>query len=172
MLAGPALAPRPRLGPRRRVLSLSVQVNVFKRLFPSIEVFTNAPLMAKLRDTKGIMALFAQTALDLSVLIGIYLPTFYVFKAAVFGSTWDAQLWATEGVGKYWTNWNKDVYEGKWINGLRCGYGKMTYANGAVFEGVWEDGSPVGDDSQEITVTSPRASVSTVVLLGSGTAKK
>ena len=37
----------------------------------------------------GLRALAAQTALDLAVLTAIYLPTFYVFKAAVFSGSAD-----------------------------------------------------------------------------------
>lgn len=87
------------------------QVNVFKRMFTGVEKFTTQPWAAKLRDGPGLMALGAQTALDLGMLTCVYLPTFYVFKASVFSNTWDASAWVSNGIGNYTKNWNKDVYD-------------------------------------------------------------
>lgn len=87
------------------------QVNVFKRIFPSVERFTNQSWLAKLRDGPGLMALAGQIALDLGMLSFCYLPCFYVFKAAVFSSTYDPSEWATTGFGAYTKNFSKDVYD-------------------------------------------------------------
>ena len=38
-----------------------------------------------------------------------------------------------------------DVYEGKFLNGMKHGEGKMTYANGDKYEGEWKDGKKNGD---------------------------
>eukprot|EP00437_Effrenium_voratum_P036079 CAMPEP_0181469912 /NCGR_PEP_ID=MMETSP1110-20121109/38271_1 /TAXON_ID=174948 /ORGANISM="Symbiodinium sp., Strain CCMP421" /LENGTH=175 /DNA_ID=CAMNT_0023594849 /DNA_START=158 /DNA_END=685 /DNA_ORIENTATION=+ len=87
------------------------QVNIFTRMFKGVEKFTTQPLAAKLRDTAGLKALGAQTALDLGMLTCVYLPTFYVFKASVFSGTWDAAVWVKNGIGSYTTNWQKDFYD-------------------------------------------------------------
>lgn len=87
------------------------QVNVFKRMFTGVEKFTEQPWAAKLRDGPGLLALAAQTALDLGMLTFVYLPTFYVFKAGVFSTAWDASEWVKGGIGSYTRNWNKDVFD-------------------------------------------------------------
>ncbi|KAL3933718.1 MAG: hypothetical protein SGPRY_000164 [Prymnesium sp.] len=58
------------------------QVNIFKRLFPSVERFTNQSWLAKAKDGPGLLALAGQTFLDLGMLCFVYLPVFYTFKAA------------------------------------------------------------------------------------------
>jgi hypothetical protein len=45
------------------------QVNIFKRLFPSVERFTTQSVALKLKDTQGMLTLVAQVVLDLSKLI-------------------------------------------------------------------------------------------------------
>lgn len=87
------------------------QITIFKRLFTGMERFTNQSVVAKLKDVPGLLALGAQTALDLGMLTFVYLPTFYVFKAGVFSAVWDAKEWVKDGIGNYWKNWNKDVYD-------------------------------------------------------------
>jgi len=87
------------------------QVNVFRRLFPSVEVFTSQPWLAKLKDVPGLAALGAQTVLDVGMLSFVYLPTFYVFKGFVFGKTWDPQDWVKDGIGNYTNNFTKDAYD-------------------------------------------------------------
>ena len=83
------------------------QVQVFKRLF-DVDAFTSQPWADKLRDGPGLRALAAQTALDLTVLTFVYLPTFYVFKAAVFSGSADPTAWASSGLSSYTTNFAKD----------------------------------------------------------------
>jgi hypothetical protein len=56
------------------------QVNIFKRIFSGAERFTTLPWSAKLTDVPGLMTLGGQAAVDITVLIGVYLPTFYIFK--------------------------------------------------------------------------------------------
>jgi len=87
------------------------QISVFKRMFPGMEAFTSQPWAAKLKDVPGLLALGAQTALDLGMLTFVYLPTFYVFKASVFSESQNPVEWVKSGVGNYWKNWNKDVYD-------------------------------------------------------------
>lgn len=76
------------------------QVNVFKKLF-DVDSFTSQPWVDKFRDGPGLRALAAQTALDLTVLTFVYLPTFYIFKAAVFSGSLDPSEWASSGLGSY-----------------------------------------------------------------------
>jgi len=84
------------------------QVQVFKRLF-DVDAFTSQPWADKVRDGPGLRALGAQTALDLTVLTLIYLPTFYVFKAAVLGDAgFDPSAWASSGLASYTQNFAKD----------------------------------------------------------------
>jgi len=83
------------------------QVQVFKRLF-DVDAFTSQPWGDKVRDGPGLQALAAQTALDLTVLTLIYLPTFYVFKAAVFSGSAEPATWLGSGLASYSTNFAKD----------------------------------------------------------------
>jgi len=83
------------------------QVNVFKKLF-DVDSFTSQPWADKLKDGPGLRALAAQTALDLTVLTLIYLPTFYIFKAGVFTGSMDPSVWVSNGLGSYQANFAKD----------------------------------------------------------------
>jgi len=87
------------------------QVNIFKRLFPSVERFTSQSWGAKLTDVPGLLALAGQTVLDVGVLSCIYLPTFYVFKAAVFSKTFSLNAWVTSGLSNCSKNWSSDAYD-------------------------------------------------------------
>uniref|UniRef100_A0A7S2Y140 Uncharacterized protein n=1 Tax=Entomoneis paludosa TaxID=265537 RepID=A0A7S2Y140_9STRA len=88
------------------------QVQVFKKSF-DVEGFTQQSLSEKLVDTQGLQALAAQTALDLTVLTVIYLPTFYIFKASVFGGTGtiDPATWISTGLHNYQSNFAKDEWD-------------------------------------------------------------
>ena len=86
------------------------QVNIFKRLF-DVDRFTSQPWAEKLRDGPGLQALAAQTALDLTVLTLVYLPTFYVFKAALFSGSVDPTAWASSGLTSYQANFAKDEFD-------------------------------------------------------------
>lgn len=83
------------------------QVNVFKRLF-DVDKFTSQSWGEKFQDGPGLRALAAQTALDLTVLTLVYLPTFYIFKAGVFSGSPDPSVWASTGIENYQTNFAKD----------------------------------------------------------------
>ena len=83
------------------------QVQVFKRLF-DVDKFTNLSWKEKLEDTEGLKALIMQTALDLTVLTFVYLPTFYIFKAGVFSGSSDLGVWASTGLSDYHNNFLKD----------------------------------------------------------------
>jgi hypothetical protein len=83
------------------------QVQVFKRLF-DVDRFTSQPWADKLKDGPGLRALGAQTALDLTVLTLVYLPTFYVFKAGVFSGVADPSVWVGTGLANYQANFGKD----------------------------------------------------------------
>lgn len=87
------------------------QVNIFQRLFPGIQQFTSQPWAAKLTDMPGLAGLAKQTVLDLGVLSFVYLPTFYVFKAAVFTGSMDPTVWVSSGIGNYTNNFAKDAYD-------------------------------------------------------------
>lgn len=86
------------------------QVQIFKKLFPSIEQFTNQSIQEKLQDISGLRALGLQTILDLTVLTIIYLPAFYIFKASVFSGTTDPIQWVSYGIDNYQMNFAKDEY--------------------------------------------------------------
>lgn len=86
------------------------QVNIFKKMF-DVDQFTNKSWSDKLKDTKGLKALAAQTALDLGVLTAIYLPTFYMFKASVFSGSADPIVWASTGLDNYQMNFAKDEFD-------------------------------------------------------------
>jgi len=93
------------------------QVNIFKRLFPSVDRFTNQSWAAKLQDVPGLAALGGQIVLDVGMLSFAYLPTFYVFKASVFSerglfsSSWDPSQWVEAGLSAYNKNFSKDAYD-------------------------------------------------------------
>ena len=86
------------------------QVNIFKKMF-DVDSFTSQPWEDKLRDGPGLRALAAQTALDLTVLTLIYLPTFYIFKAGVFSGSADPTVWASTGLEAYTSNFAKDEFD-------------------------------------------------------------
>mmetsp|Transcript_16483 Transcript_16483/g.27108 ORF Transcript_16483/g.27108 Transcript_16483/m.27108 type:complete len:269 (+) Transcript_16483:123-929(+) len=86
------------------------QVNIFKKIF-DVDKFTTQSWGDKLKDTEGLKSLFAQTALDLTVLTFIYLPTFYVFKAGVFSGSADPSVWLSTGLDNYNTNFAKDEFD-------------------------------------------------------------
>ena len=54
---------------------------LFPRLFPSIRVFADLPLRAKLRDRAGISTCFKQIGLDMTSSTLLYFPCFYTFQA-------------------------------------------------------------------------------------------
>jgi len=83
------------------------QVNIFKKLF-DVDKFTSQPWAEKAKDTEGLKSLAAQTAVDLTVLTLIYLPTFYIFKASVFGGSADPSMWVSQGIENYTNNFSKD----------------------------------------------------------------
>jgi hypothetical protein len=87
------------------------QVNVFKRLFPSVECFTAQPWSAKVRDVPGLISLAGQTVLDVAVLSFVYLPVFYTFKAGVFSTAVDPATWCRNGVSAYVGNFRKDSWD-------------------------------------------------------------
>jgi hypothetical protein len=87
------------------------QVQVFKKLF-DVDAFTLQPWADKLKDGPGLKALAAQTALDLTVLTLIYLPSFYIFKAGVFsGGSTDLSIWVSSGFDTYKQNFAKDEFD-------------------------------------------------------------
>jgi hypothetical protein len=86
------------------------QVQIFKKLF-DVDKFTSQTWEEKLRDGPGLQALAAQTALDLTVLTLIYLPTFYIFKASVFSGSLDPSAWVASGIDSFQSNFAKDEFD-------------------------------------------------------------
>jgi hypothetical protein len=86
------------------------QVNMFKKLF-DVDAFTSQPWKDKFKDEDGLKALAAQTAVDLTVLTLIYLPTFYIFKAGVFSGSLDPSVWTSSGIETYQQNFAKDEFD-------------------------------------------------------------
>ncbi|KAL3943736.1 MAG: hypothetical protein SGBAC_002206 [Bacillariaceae sp.] len=66
------------------------------------------PWAQKLQDIPGLKALDTQTGLDLMVLIFIYLPTFYIFKASVFLGSLRPSVWFETGLDQCHANFSKD----------------------------------------------------------------
>ena len=117
--------------PSLRLLDGECEVGVgcqeaFKRLLPGVQAPKDyapiegrgailAGLLAHVRaraaDGPGLRALAAQTALDLTVLTVIYLPTFYVFKASVFSGSLDPSVWVGTGLENYQDNFSKDEFD-------------------------------------------------------------
>lgn len=85
------------------------QVNIFKKMFKSTERFTSQSWAQKARDTNGLISLACQTMVDMVVLTFVYLPTFYIFKASVFGACSSPYACIEEGYGKFLTNLKADV---------------------------------------------------------------
>jgi len=83
------------------------QVQIFKRLF-DVDKFTSQTIEQKLADGPGLRALAAQTALDITVLTMIYLPTFYIFKASVFSGVMEPSFWFSSGLENFQANFAKD----------------------------------------------------------------
>ena len=86
------------------------QVNIFKKLF-DVEKFTSLSWEDKAKDTDGLKSLAAQTAVDLTVLTLVYLPTFYVFKSSVFSGSSDPSVWFSSGLDSYTHNFSKDEFD-------------------------------------------------------------
>lgn len=83
------------------------QVNVFKRIF-DLDKFTSQSWSDKLKDKDGLISLGAQTLLDMSVSTVVYLPTFYMFQAAVFGGSSDPTVWISQTCDNLHDNFSKD----------------------------------------------------------------
>jgi hypothetical protein len=62
------------------------------------------------------------------------------------GDVYEGYVYSNErvGVGKYTCKRDGYVYEGDYFNSLQHGKGKLTYANGTVYEGDWVDGEFIG----------------------------
>ena len=83
------------------------QVNVFKRMF-DLDKFTSQCWSDKLKDKDGLISLGAQTLLDMSVSTLVYLPTFYMFQAAVFSGSSDPTVWLSQTFDNLHDNFSKD----------------------------------------------------------------
>jgi hypothetical protein len=76
-----------------------------------VDIFTSQTWSEIVRDAEGLKALAAQTALDLTVLTLVYLPTFYVFKAGVFSGSMDPTVWTNSGIQMWKDNFSKDEFD-------------------------------------------------------------
>ena len=62
------------------------QVAIFRRIFgEDLERFAEQPWAAKAADPAGLRTLAQQVALDLSVILFVYLPGFHIFRAGILG---------------------------------------------------------------------------------------
>jgi len=86
------------------------QVQLFSKIFPDIDAFTQKSIKDKIQDIPGLQALVGQTTLDLTILTVVYLPTFYTFKAIVFthSNNFDPHLWFDTGIHSYLENFQTD----------------------------------------------------------------
>ena len=87
------------------------QVSVFRRFFPGVERFTSQPWADKLKDIPGLKMLAAQVGVNMTVLMGVYLPAFYIFKASVFSGVADPTVWVSQGLAGFKKNFEKDAYD-------------------------------------------------------------
>uniref|UniRef100_A0A061QQK7 Protein Mpv17 n=1 Tax=Tetraselmis sp. GSL018 TaxID=582737 RepID=A0A061QQK7_9CHLO len=86
-----------------------LQVNMFRRWFPTMDRFANQSFSAKLRDTAGLVDTGKQVLFDVLVhLPFMYFPTFYAVKESVMGSSWSPADWVVDGCTKYYNNFRKD----------------------------------------------------------------
>ncbi|GHP06068.1 hypothetical protein PPROV_000481500 [Pycnococcus provasolii] len=88
-----------------------IQVNMYKRWFPTMQRFANHPTMAdKLKDVAGQIDVVKQIAFDVVIhLPFMYLPTFMVVKEFVQGKTWNPVDWVKDASAKYIKNFATDV---------------------------------------------------------------
>jgi hypothetical protein len=83
---------------------------VFKKLFKSTERFTSESWAEKAKDVEGLVSLFFQICLDMCVLVGAYLPAFYIFKASAFSPDCNSPTsCVSNGYGSYLDGFAADV---------------------------------------------------------------
>jgi len=86
-----------------------LQVNMFRKWFPTMDRFANQSLSAKLKDTAGLIDTAKQVLFDVLVhLPFMYFPTFYAVKEFVMGESWSPVDWVKDGCTKYYNNFRKD----------------------------------------------------------------
>ena len=56
----------------------------------------------------------------------------------------------------FWYSSGGDIYEGEFQNGVYNGQGKYTYANGEILDGVWENGTFPGVESNTIDLNNQK----------------
>ena len=96
------------LGPYISVpFNICIKFKFSKKLF-DVDKFKSQTWEEKLHNGPGLQALAAQTALDLTVLALIYLPTFFIFKASVFSGLLDPSNWVSSGIDSFQINFAKD----------------------------------------------------------------
>jgi hypothetical protein len=83
------------------------QVNVFKKFF-DVDKFTSQSWSEKAKDKDGLVSLAAQTFVDMTVSTIVYLPTFYMFQAAVFSGSTDPSVWLSQAFDSLNNNFSKD----------------------------------------------------------------
>lgn len=83
------------------------QVNIFKKFF-DVDKFTSQSWSEKLQDKDGLISLAAQTFVDMTVSTIVYLPTFYMFQAAVFSGSTDPSVWLSQAFDNLNNNFSKD----------------------------------------------------------------
>jgi hypothetical protein len=83
------------------------QVNIFKKFF-DVDKFTSQSWAEKLKDKDGLTSLVAQTFVDMTVSTIVYLPTFYMFQAAVFSGSTDPSVWLAQAFDSLNNNFSKD----------------------------------------------------------------
>lgn len=84
------------------------QVNIFSKIFPNVETFTNQSIDEKLSNVQGLINLAKQTIVDLTIMSLIYLPTYYTFKESIFCDSMDPSLWLSNGLTSYSAHFSKD----------------------------------------------------------------
>lgn len=86
------------------------QVNIFKKFF-DVDRFTSQSWEDKLKDKEGLISHAAQTLLDMTVSTIVYLPTFYLFQAAVFSGSTDPSVWLSQTFDSLNNNFSKDEFD-------------------------------------------------------------
>eukprot|EP00873_Tetraselmis_striata_P009508 jgi/Tetstr1/429772/TSEL_019639.t1 len=86
-----------------------LQVNMFRKWFPTMDRFANQSFAAKLKDTAGLIDTAKQVLFDVLIhLPFMYFPTFYAVKEFVMGDSWSPVDWVKDGCTKYYNNFRKD----------------------------------------------------------------
>jgi hypothetical protein len=86
-----------------------LQINMFKRMFPTMERFSKLTFREKLKDTEGLKDVAKQIVFDVGIhLPFMYYPTFYTVKQMVQGDSVNPAIAIPRGIEQYSNNFVAD----------------------------------------------------------------